>query len=39
MGFVMKERGKYRARYRNPLGREHSKSFSRKPTPTGSSSR
>lgn len=30
MGFVMKERGKYRARYRDPLGREHSKSFSRK---------
>lgn len=30
MGYVRKERGRYRARYRDPLGRSHSKTFTRK---------
>ena len=30
MGSVERRNGKYRARYRDPLGRAHSKTFSRK---------
>jgi integrase len=30
VGYVSKERGRYRARYRDPLGRVHSKTFLRK---------
>ena len=30
MGYVRKERGRYRARYRDPLGRSQSKTFTRK---------
>jgi hypothetical protein len=30
MGYVSKERGRYRGRYRDPLGRSHSKTFRRK---------
>src|SRR3954464_3329890 len=30
MGYIEKRNGKYRARYRDPLGRAHSKTFIRK---------
>ncbi len=30
MGFVEKRRGRYRARYRDPLGRQRSETFTRK---------
>ena len=30
MGYIEKRNGKYRARYRDPLGRAHSKTFTRK---------
>ena len=30
MGHIEKRNGKYRARYRDPLGRSHSKMFTRK---------
>jgi hypothetical protein len=30
MGYIAKERGRYRVRFRDPLGRVHSKTFVRK---------
>jgi len=30
MGYIAKERGRYRVRFRDPIGRVHSRSFVRK---------